>query len=207
MNGENQSKAYEPAKESESVRMAKEALRRKIWTEARALPGEIFLREGAKIAKKLESLPELRDAGTVFCFVSTVFEADTHGLIQKLLDAGKRVAVPRCKGDGVMEAYVIHSLSELCRGHYGIQEPSDAAELILPEQIELALIPALACGQDGSRLGQGGGYYDRYLMRAGAVRAALCRDACLFPSIPVSPHDCKMDLIVTETRLFHSFQR
>ena len=46
---------------------------------------------------------------------------------------------------------------------FGIQEPTEQAPLIRPEEIGLALVPALCYDEGGRRLGFGGGYYDRWL--------------------------------------------
>ena len=64
-------------------------------------------------------------------------------------------------------------------------------------------IEALGAGEGGKclhRLGQGGGYYDRYLAGFQGFTVALCRDALLRDEIPTQPHDVPVQLVVTETR-------
>ncbi|GIG52252.1 5-formyltetrahydrofolate cyclo-ligase [Dactylosporangium siamense] len=55
--------------------------------------------------------------------------------------------------------------------------------------IDLMLVPALAVGRDGTRLGQGGGSYDRVLPRVTAPTIALLHPGELLPSVPADPHD------------------
>ncbi|WP_010523623.1 5-formyltetrahydrofolate cyclo-ligase, partial [Nesterenkonia sp. F] len=47
---------------------------------------------------------------------------------------------------------------------FPIDEPAgDPVALEVPRDVDVMLVPALAVGRDGVRLGQGGGYYDRLL--------------------------------------------
>jgi len=56
---------------------------------------------------------------------------------------------------------------------------------------DLVLVPALAVGRDGTRLGRGGGSYDRALARVGA---AIQTVSLLYPGefsgpVPAAAHD------------------
>jgi len=44
------------------------------------------------------------------------------------------------------------------------------------EDFDLVVVPCCTCTPDGRRLGFGGGFYDRWLARTGAVRVIMCRD-------------------------------
>ena len=72
------------------------------------------------------------------------------------------------------------------------------------KEADLIVIPALAASADGTRLGQGGGWYDRALVhrRPGTpVVAAIFDDEVLEAGvIPAEPHDVPVDAIVTPTR-------
>lgn len=64
---------------------------------------------------------------------------------------------------------------------FGIQEPTEQAPLIRPEEIGLALVPALCYDEGGRRLGFGGGYYDRWLESFSGTTVGLCRE-CVLPA-------------------------
>ena len=72
------------------------------------------------------------------------------------------------------------------------------------KEADLIVIPALAASADGTRLGQGGGWYDRALMYRSPgvpVVAAIFDDEVLEAGvIPAEPHDVPVDAIVTPTR-------
>lgn len=185
----------------EQIAAQKKALRNSLRQQRRQLDREVLLRESAALCENLLALPELAQAQTVFCYVSCGGEVETHGLIQTLLAQGKRVAVPRCRGNGIMDCVPIQSFAELQAGMMGIMEPREEALSISWPEIEFAVVPAVACGEDGSRLGQGGGYYDRFLEQAGCPFAALCLEQFLFPALPCEVHDQSMKIIVTQRRV------
>ncbi len=78
--------------------------------------------------------------------------------------------------------------------------PKTEAELHLPDEIDLILVPGLAFSQDRHRLGRGGGFFDRLL--AGAARNAfklgICFSFQIIDRIPTEGHDVVMDAVVTD---------
>lgn len=72
---------------------------------------------------------------------------------------------------------------------------------------DLILIPALAASEDGTRLGQGGGWYDRTLPHrapSAPIVAVVFDDEVLAGGrIPREPHDVPIDAIITPTRTLH----
>ena len=160
--------------------------------------------EGAdkEIISNVCSLLEYQNARTVFCFVGTRREIDTRPLLLDILKQGKRLGVPRCLSEGIMEAYEIKSLEELKEGSYGIWEPAEGCPIIRPGDIDLSLLPCLSAGKDGSRLGWGGGYYDRYLEKVSGIKAVLCRGRMMENGIPKEVHDRDADLVVSEVGVF-----
>ena len=69
-----------------------------------------------------------------------------------------------------------------------------------PDAATLALIPCLAAGTDGVRLGRGGGYYDRFLAQYKGERLLLCPAAALLADLPADDWDARFapDEILTE---------
>ena len=176
----------------------KAALRREIaarqmeWTPA-------YLRASdAAIVRRVLALPAWAEAAWVFAYVSVRREPDTRALIRAALAAGKRVAVPRCLGDGLMEAREIHSLDALEPAAFGLLEPGADAPRVAPEALDLALVPCVGADRQGRRLGHGAGYYDRFLRDLRAARVCLCRSAALLEAAPAEPHDVRMDWIICE---------
>ena len=77
------------------------------------------------------------------------------------------------------------------------------------ERIDLILVPGTAFGRDGGRIGQGGGYYDRFLPQTDALRVGICHDFALLERLPLQAHDQNMDAVVRPSGLIaaHEYRR
>lgn len=160
-------------------------------------------REGdEKIYERVTSLSEFARAERVFVYVGVGAEVSTDAIIDRLLSEGKSVYVPLCRGRGEMDAVKITSRKDLKPGRYGIPEPGAENPKTAPEELDLIIVPGVAFGEDGTRLGRGGGYYDRFLAKAkNAVKIALCREVNMGKTVPHEAHDEKADIIVTDMRV------
>jgi len=175
----------------------KRALRRELRN---TNPGDIRLSDMA-IYRNLLTLPEYHAAAGIFCYYSIGSEPDTHRIIGHALGAGKRVFLPRILGKGVMEAVEIRDLQDLRPGRLNIPEPVGPATDEPMKPGYLLLVPGLAFSRDGHRLGQGGGYYDRYLAASEAVAVGLCRARFLMDTLPLEPHDISVHVLVTDKEI------
>ena len=185
-----------------SLKIEKAAARRWARQARAAFTPEQWAAFGAAMARQLCLLPAWQAARTVFCFASHGPEPDTLPLLQAALAEGKQLCLPRCTGPGQMEAIPLGDLALLAPGAYGIPEPPAHLPPCPPEGIQMAVLPCLAAGPDGTRLGHGGGYYDRWLARCpGAYRAVLCPEALLAPHLPADALDLPAQCIVTERRV------
>ena len=65
---------------------------------------------------------------------------------------------------------------------------------------DVVIVPGLAFTAGGRRLGQGGGWYDRYLpgVRPDCVLVGVCFDEQVLAELPVEPHDVAVDVVVTD---------
>ena len=176
---------------------SKKALRKALLTHRQALPEALRLAWDAEIQASVLALPEWQRAGTVFCYVSQAPEPDTWSLLHQALAEGKRLLVPRCQAGGGMEAAAVTSLDDLAPGFFGLLEPPAEAPGVPRDQIELAILPALACDRSGYRLGRGGGYYDRFLPGRQFFALALCY---VLGPVPVEKHDQPVDLVISPAR-------
>ena len=180
----------------------KKAMRKAIRALERTLPAAYKRESGAAIARHVLSLPEYQAAGTVFCFVGIAREIDTTPILEDALAAGKRLCVPLCVGEGIMELRQVTSLDQLSPGAYGIPEPPAKSPAVGPDGVDFAVLPCLSCSHDGRRLGQGGGYYDRFLAAYPGGAVLVCRERLTREDIPLEPHDCPVPWVVTELGLW-----
>ena len=167
------------------------------------MPREEMAGKSAKITKKVLDSQVYQEAKWIFTYVSSGNEPDTFAIMEDAFRTGKRVLVPVCIGKGHMVAQEIDGIACLRPAKFGIPEPEyDQARVILPREIELAIIPGLAFGEDGTRMGFGAGFYDRFLQQAeGAYKLALAYEWQFVDKLPAEKHDVCMDAIATEQRL------
>lgn len=184
------------------IRAQKAELRKHIRELLSSLQPEDVAAGDRKITGRVLGLSEYRQANTLFLFVSTAAEIDTAPLLLDALAGGKRVAVPRCIGDGIMRAYVISGTEDLAEGAYGILEPRETCLPLAAEEIDFGVIPCVSCDRRGHRLGHGGGFYDRYLAGAAFPTAALCREPLLCDRIPSDNFDIAVDMVITDKKIY-----
>lgn len=157
---------------------------------------------GCGMARALFALPCWAAAYTVLAFAAMPDEPDTAAILRRALADGKRLLLPRVRSRAEMDWVEIPSLSLLQPGAYGIPEPSADRPAADPGgyAATLALIPCLAVGTDGVRLGRGGGYYDRFLAQYKGERLLLCPAAALLADLPADDWDARFapDEILTE---------
>lgn len=71
---------------------------------------------------------------------------------------------------------------------------------IQPDWPDVIVVPGLAFTTDGRRLGQGGGWYDRFLAgrRHDCITVGVCFDVQVVEHLPTEDHDVVLDMIVTD---------
>jgi|GEM_PF-69683 len=194
---------YDPAegsrrREELARREEKAALRKVIRRQRRALDPEARRAWDASIRQQVLDMEAYKKAETVFCFVSYGGEPETREILEDVLKQGKRLCVPRCMENGIMEAVVLDSLDGLEKGMYGIMEPKSGLPTVPFEAIDFAVVPALAFTADGTRLGQGGGYYDRFMEQTPAFTCGICYGQFVLGHIPTEHFDQKVQAVVCE---------
>jgi 5-formyltetrahydrofolate cyclo-ligase len=190
--------------ETELRQRAKLALRNRMRAVREALPESACDVRSGEITKRLFALAELERAHTVLAFASMRNEVRTQAAMQTAWAAGKRVALPRVVGDE-LQLHLFDSETLLVEGAFSVPEPPDTAARIQPEEVDLALVPALAVDPRGYRIGYGGGYYDKLIPRLGhAHTCAVAYDFQLISEVPELPFDVAVDLIVTDERVIRT---
>ncbi len=182
----------------------KKALRRALKHARAGEPYDVRAQKDRLIALRLTQLQEFVTARTIFVYYSVGAEVATHSIISKALDMGKIVTLPRVTASHEMEAVrYTGGAEELIPAFQGIPEPA-VGQVYAPQEIDFAVVPCLACAENGIRLGYGGGFYDCWLQCFQGMSAVLCREQFLCASLPEEPHDVKVRRIVTERRTIRS---
>ncbi len=83
---------------------------------------------------------------------------------------------------------------------FAIYEPIDCKSVTnIVNSTTIVLTPVVACAIDGKRLGNGGGYYDRFFDRfPHAIRCGIAFSMQILNDIPFTKHDKLLDIIISE---------
>ncbi|MHC1683651.1 MAG: 5-formyltetrahydrofolate cyclo-ligase [Clostridiaceae bacterium] len=179
--------------------LLKSKLREKIGNLRELLSEEEKVKQDEIIYKKLIESDFYMNSKVVFIYVSFGKEVDTLRIINKLLEDGKVVCVPKVinKKEG-MRAIRINSLNQLIVGYFGVLEPTVEDEMI-PENIDLCVLPGLAFDNQGGRLGYGGGFYDRFLCKVSedTKLIAVAYTFQILDNVPMESYDFRIQGIIT----------
>ena len=183
----------------------KAGLRKEFLARRDQLTLEARLRAGAAIHMTIFRTLAWERARTVLTYVSIGTEVETRPILIEGLRLKKRMVVPMIHAEGRPVLSELRHLEDLITGAYHrIPEPSpNACILTDPSLVQLALVPGVAFDRACNRLGFGGGYFDRLLPQ---MKEAECIGLAYHAQItdqplPVEPHDCPMDGIVTESEI------
>lgn len=175
--------------------MDKNALRLKIRDCKRAMTAQDIARRSEALAEKFFQLELYQNAQTLYGYLSYNQEVRTLPILQRALQDGKQVAVPKVYGD-TMKFICLTDLQALKKGYAGIPEPI-ADEPVAQDKTALVLMPGLAFDPQGHRMGYGGGFYDKFLAEEpDHPTVALCYDFQMLHHLETESHDIPVDQVL-----------
>ncbi|XXF75576.1 5-formyltetrahydrofolate cyclo-ligase [Myxococcaceae bacterium GXIMD 01537] len=194
----------------EEAAARKQSLREELTARRKAMTPELIDNRGLKVQSRFLATPYYQKARTVALYAPIRGEVPTRDILIAALQDDKIVCYPLSHVHGrILSFRAIKSESELEPGRLGVREPTNSAELIPVDQIDLFVVPGLGFSQDGKRLGRGGGYYDATLRAASprSRRVGLAFNDQLIETLPTTPDDVDMDLVVTESGSYRGMYR
>ena len=149
------------------------------------------------ITKSFLESKYFQEAEIIMSYMSMRNEVDTQEINRAILEAGKKLILPRTVGKERIEA--VKYSGKLKKGSMGIEEPVGDE---YTEKIDLIIVPGIAFDSEGNRIGFGKGYYDRFLEKySGTTKISLAYDFQLVEKIQVEKHDKKVDIILLKNNL------
>ena len=170
------------------------------------MPKELCCKYSKMIEDKLISSNLYKEADTLLIYASYRSEVSTYGIIKQAFKDSKKVFCPKVLSPGIMEFYEIHSLDEIICGYKNIPEPP-STNLSFEQHKSyntLMAMPLVAYDSAKTRIGYGGGFYDRYLQTHTVTHTIALGFECqrYESAIPYEDTDIKPEFILTETNYF-----
>ncbi len=184
--------------------LEKAELRRNLIKQRQSLTQNEWRGKSQAICTNLSNSSLFTNAKTVLAYFSFRQEPDLSYLFSdNRFKNTKNWGFPRCL-DKSLIWHLWTPEDKLIAGKYGIREPYPDAPIINPSQVDLILVPCVACDYQSYRLGYGGGYYDRLLSSPewqSIPTIGIVFANAYLPQVPVEAWDKKLDNICTETGL------
>jgi 5-formyltetrahydrofolate cyclo-ligase len=197
---------------------AKRLLRQQFLHQRRSLTIDLWQTQSDLLCDRLTRCPQFIEAQTILAYQSCRQEPSLDYLFTH---TDKQWGLPRCVVDVPrLRSAQVASPAEnrelvwhrwqpsatLVTGRYGIREPAPETPLLLPGDIDLMLVPAVAIDRHGYRLGYGGGYYDR--LHADPVwrkipTIGIVFDFAYVEQLPIEPWDLPLDAVCTELGIIY----
>jgi 5-formyltetrahydrofolate cyclo-ligase len=115
------------------------------------------------------------------------------------------IIIPKVIAENSELEHYLFDEKNLIENYWGILEPSgENQEKILPEQIDLVIIPLLIFDKNGNRIGYGKGFYDRFLQQCKpeTLKIGLCLEEPIETIEDVNEFDVKMDFCITPNKIY-----
>lgn len=171
--------------------------RRKISVQQQSLAAQ------ALIESTLE-LPGWRAARSIALYLPFDGEISTSALARHARDANKTLYLPVIDEQETMHFALWQEHESLQKNRFGIEQPGPSAQRCRANSLDIIFAPVVGWDAKGTRLGMGGGYYDRALANKGAtIYVGLAHTCQQVAEIKREEWDIGLDYVATDTALHY----
>jgi 5-formyltetrahydrofolate cyclo-ligase len=178
----------------------KHAIRQALRGRRRRLGSDAVDAAGAAVWAQLRGLASYQTAPALIAYIASENEIPTDRALADSAGCHRHLYLPK---DSETLCLVRWQLGEpLIPGRGGVCEPL-GGEPLAQGATAMALVPVVAWDGRGTRLGRGGGFYDRAFAdgRADIVRVGLAYEFQYWPDLPRDPWDVPLQYVITEQRV------
>jgi len=154
------------------------------------------------IAQQLQALPVLTACQSIAAYIASPEEASIEAFFDIAWQRDQSIFLPCIDTAQRLMTFARHQPnSSLITNRFGLLEPEDRDHIAGAADLDCALVPLVAFDQYGSRLGMGGGYYDRFFadpaQRPTLIGIAFSEQQTTAP-LPRENWDVPLDIVVTD---------
>lgn len=178
----------------------KKQLRRSYLSQRHQISHQVWQQKSKDLGDRLSDWQIFQQAQNILTFTSFRQEPDLSSLWQRFPDRNWGFA--RCIEKDLMwhQVAIADFANQMQLGAFNILEPLHDLPPMDLGNIDLILIPALACDRQGYRLGYGGGFYDRWLPKSTGLKAGIIFDEFHVDELPHDVWDVPLDAILTDSK-------
>lgn len=148
------------------------------------------------ICDSLKEIVLIEKPKVVHSYLPIQGEINVTPFLKWLLHSKVKVVCPRVLPKRQLENIELLHFDKFDNGPFNTIHP--AGNITYSGNIDLVIMPGLAFDNKLNRLGYGGGYYDRFLVKCqNATKVAILYPFQLIDLVPTEEHDIKMDRVIT----------
>lgn len=178
-----------------NIKEYKGNLRKEIKCNRMLMTQEKVMEKSRIICQKILNHKKYQNSTCIYCYYPVQNEVDILPVIKHALNNGKTIALPKViNKQGEMIFAEIKSLDNLIIGHYNIPEPQTTEQA---GKADLVLVPGVVFSTKGKRIGQAGGFYDRFLEKNNPYTIGVAYDFQVMNDIKTQSHDINVCEVIS----------
>jgi 5-formyltetrahydrofolate cyclo-ligase len=158
-----------------------------------------------KICTNIQKLDPYRYAKRIGLYHAFKREVDLDALWQKAPRQGKFCYFPILNEDQTLAFLPATPATSFQKNQYGILEPVVDRGMAIPiSELQVVMVPLVVFDKEGTRIGMGGGYYDRSLGEVEKLPflIGVAYEFQRHPRIEADAWDVPLDVIITEKTIY-----
>ncbi len=180
-----------------TIKEQKAELRNRMLTLRKQMNPKEKRRLDHALCERLKRIVIRKEAKVVHVYLPIKGEVDITPFISWLMKKNVKVVCPKVLPKRQLENLVFTGFDRIETGVFNTIHPS--GNQVYTGPIDLIVMPGLAFDWNLNRLGYGGGYYDRFLLKhLDSLKVAVQYDFQVFDTIPFEKHDIQVDHLVVK---------
>jgi 5-formyltetrahydrofolate cyclo-ligase len=172
------------------------------------LNNEALEESGLLLFERIIVLPEFISASKIATYSAINGEISLNPVIDRALELGKQVYLPNLDLKSLRFSPYFHG-QKMRINRFKLPEPDVTdAEMLVPESLDLVLVPLVVFDPQLNRIGMGGGYYDRsfeFKKQPGCNVPALigvAHELQKVDQLVPEEWDVRLDMVITDAAIY-----
>ena len=185
--------------------IVKNKIRKSLLEQGQLLPNDFFLKRDLKIQQIAINEIDIISSINTLLYFPYKREIKVNLLIDVINDCSNNIYMPKIFSEKILKFNLFSKDSVLKKNKYGIKEINNE-NYLEPFLFNTMFIPFVGVDKKGTRLGYGGGYFDRALEKINSstqktLIVGMGYDYQIVDDFFGEDHDIKYDIVITESHI------